>query len=288
MANGTANGSANGANKRGRGPGRPKKDGGGPDAQQQPSAGIAPGVGGVSNVAESSAAEGTASGPNAGTASSASAGSQSNDAPALGGSVTVTAPKPPRGQSASAINRRKQREAKAAAEAAGTGPSAETVDAESVKQSANVLMVLAEQLAITLAGDGAAMTDAERTMIGDALPSVLEKMTPAAAAQVTSFINPAMLLLGVGIWGARVAALAGDRAKAARAQRQTSRPAPAPNLQPQTGPDMSKVEIDAEAYRNLDNGAEQPRELSDAAGALPAGKRDARAWLQQQQGGVIP
>lgn len=185
------------------------------------------------------------------------------------------------GLSRSAINRRKAKERAAQAAAAGDDgaqPGAQ-LPAADADASARLLMFLVENVGITLGGPDAAMADVERALIEPALTAYLGTLTPAVVKRVTDMLNPAMLLMGGLMYGARVAQLAGERARVARANRAAAapqRPTPQPEASPAAGPGDGETLGGA---RRSDGESElMPR----------AGETDGRAWLAAQVRGSIP
>ncbi len=75
------------------------------------------------------------------------------------------------------------------------------------KLGAELLVSMAEGVAVAMLGDPAALNSGERELIEPSLARILARMTPASIAKVQVFIDPLTLLVGMAMWGNRLAEL---------------------------------------------------------------------------------
>ncbi len=194
--------------------------------------GTTPGASGPGEAATGPAtgtATGTAaSGPAEGTAASAEAVANET------GSVTLDQAARPRGQSRTAVYRRAQKEAEAAA-AADAKRLAEVADLSTMIKG------IANMVGMAIGGPEGALNEGEAMLIDMGLPPLLASITPEVARQVQSVLYPGLVVVGGGAWALRVFGLAQARAAARRDSRKeavayrAAEVAPAPSSEPAEG-----------------------------------------------------
>lgn len=74
-------------------------------------------------------------------------------------------------------------------------------------QIAGQTVVMLNTGALVLAGPSALMTAGEQTAIMEPLTRIIERFEPEVSAAVLSYSDPVVLLLALGMWGARVASV---------------------------------------------------------------------------------